>query len=329
MSVFAFTGDDDLQRQEALEAEAVRWESSGEGTAAREVYHGEELNAHAVAESYQTQDIFASRKLIIIRNFDKIRTEGYDKKRLDGKDLLLAAFRTANPDAAVLIEAEKLDARLSWVQALKKAGHLHDFKLPYGEKIPGWLVERAKKNHGRSLSLADARLLHEIVGNDTAELDHELEKLDTFLPKGAPVTAEAIHGVVSPLKVHTMFEFQKAAGLKNMAAFLPALRSLLVEQGGRESGIGPAIFLYNHFLRLARIRAMLDEDASKQDILSATKVNPYIFDKEDYVKQARSRELGRWKKVLSRLAALEREMKQGRYAQRFEIEVALAGVALG
>jgi DNA polymerase III delta subunit len=324
MSVFAFTGDDDLQRQEALEAEAARWvslgEKSGEGAGVREVYHGEELHAHEVAESYQTQDIFAARKLIIIRNFDKVRAEG--------RDALLAAFKTENPGAAVLLEAEKLDARLSWVQALKKSGRLLDFKLPYGDKIPGWLVERAKKTHNRNLSLADARLLHEIVGNDTAELDHELEKLDTFLPKGAPVTAEAIHGVVSPLKVHTMFEYQKAAGLQDMAAFLPALRSLLVEQGSKESGIGPAILLYNHFLRLARIRAMLDEGANKQDILAATKVNPYIFDKEGYLEQARKRSLTKWKKVLARLAGLEREMKQGRYAQRFEIEVALAGVAM-
>jgi len=328
MTVFAFTGDDELQRQEALEAEAARWaaagERSGEGAGIREVYHGEDLQAASeyfrVAESYKTQDIFATRKLIIIRNFEKVRAEG--------REVLLGAFKNEDANVAVLLEAEKLDARQSWVQALKKAGRLADFKLPYGDKIPGWLVERAKKTHNRTLSLMDARLLHEIVGNDTAELDHELEKLDTFLPKGAPITAESIHGVVSPLKVHTMFEYQKAAGLQNMAAFLPALRSLLIEQGSKESGIGPAILLYNHFLRLARIRAMLDEGASKQDILAATKVNPYIFDKEGYLEQARKRSLARWKKVLARLAALEREMKQGRYAQRFEIEIALAGVTM-
>lgn len=324
MTVHAFTGDDDLQRQEALEAQAAQWaaegERAGDGAGVREVYHGEELSAHEVAESYQTQDIFAARKLIIIRNFDKVRAEG--------REVLLAAFKTENPGVAVLLEAEKLDARLGWVQALKKTGALHEFKLPYGDKIPGWLVERARKAHSRALSLPDARLLHEIVGNDTAELDHELEKLDTFLPQGAPITAEAIQSVVSPLKVHTMFEYQKAAGLQDMASFLPALRSLLVEQGSKESGIGPTILLYNHFLRLARIRSMIDEGAGKQDILAATKVNPYIFDKEGYLEQARKRSLVKWKKVLARLAGLEREMKQGRYAQRFEIEVALAGVVL-
>jgi DNA polymerase-3 subunit delta len=320
MSVLAFTGDDDLRRQEALEAEGARWEASAAEPVVREIRHGEELDADEVAETYRTPDLFAPRKLLILRNFDKVRAESRDR--------LLEAFRSESAHAAVLIEAEKLDGRQAWVQALKKAGNLFEFKLPYGDKIPGWLVERAGKAHGRKLSLADARLMHEIVGGDPAELDRELQKLDTFLPKGAAITAEAIREVVSPLKAPTMFEFQKAAGYQDMGAFLPALRSLLTEQGSRESGIGPVILLFNHFLRLARIRAMLDDGAGKQEILAAVKVNPYIFDKEGYVEQARLRSQGKWKKVLARLAEFERDMKRGRYAERFEIETMLASVVV-
>jgi DNA polymerase-3 subunit delta len=318
MPVWAFTGDDELRRQEALEAEGARWEASSDEPVVREVRHGEDLDADEVAESYRTPDLFAPRKLIILRNFDKVRAEARDR--------MLEAFRAESAHAAVLLEAEKLDGRLAWVQAIKKAGNLLECKLPYGDKIPGWLAERAAKRHARKLSPADARLMHDIVGGDTAELDRELEKLDTFLPKGAVITAEAIREVVSPLKAHTMFEFQKAAGFQDMAAFLPALRSLLAEQGSRESGIGPTILLFNHFLRLARIRAMLDDGAGKQEILSAVKVNPYIFDKEGYVEQARLRSSGKWKKVLARLAEFERDMKRGRYAERFEIETMLASV---
>src|SRR5690606_3850894 len=212
----------ELRRQEALEAEGARWEASGDEPAVREIRHGEELDADEVAESYRTPDLFAPRKLIVIRNFDKVRAEARDR--------LLEAFRAESAHAAVLIEAEKLDGRLAWVQAIKKAGGLFEFKLPYGDKIPAWLVERASKRHGRTLTLADARLMHEIIGGDTGELDRELEKLDTFLPKGAKITAEVIRDVVSPLKAHTMFEFQKAAGLQDKAAFLISLRSLLDEQ---------------------------------------------------------------------------------------------------
>lgn len=322
MTVYAFSGDDELRRQEAMDAEIARWESSGSAAApVRETHYGEELNANAVAQSYESPDLFAPRKTLILRNYDKLRSA-------EAREILQKAFRAENPQVTVFLEAEKLDGRQAWVQALKKAGRLREFKLPYGDKIPAWLTERAQKTHSRRLGHAEARLLQEIVGNDTSELDHELEKLDTFLPKGAPITAEAIRDVVSPLKVHTMFEFQKAAGLRNAANFLPALRSLLEEQGGSESGIGPAIMLFNHFLKLARIRALLDEGAGEGEIMAFTKLPAFIFRNELYLEQARTRPLYRWKQLLARLARLEREMKQGRYARRFEIETALAGVAL-
>ena len=321
MALFAFSGDDDLRKQEALDAEIARWEASEPGEEpVREVHFGEELNAAAVAESYETPDLFAPRKLLILRNYDKVNAAG--------RALLEKAFQSENPQAGVFLSAEKLDGRQAWVAALKKAGRLFEFKLPYDNKIPVWLTERAQQRYGRKLTLAEAKLLQEIVGNETSELDHELEKLDTFLPKGKPISAESIQDVVSPLKVHTMFEFQKAAGLKSPANFLPAMRSLL-DQGGGESGIGATLMLFSHFIKLARIRSMLDEGANETQIVEACKLNPFLhIQKEKYLDQARSRSLTRWKQLLTRIAKLEAELKQGRYSQRFEIEMALAGVVL-
>jgi DNA polymerase-3 subunit delta len=321
MALFAFSGDDDLRKQEALDDEVARWEASAPGEPpVREVHFGEELNAAAVAESYETPDLFAPRKLLILRNYDKVNAAG--------RALLDKAFQSDNPQAGVFLSAEKLDGRQAWVAALKKAGRLFEFKLPYDNKIPVWLTERAQHRYARKLTLADARILQEIVGNETSELDHELEKLDTFLPKGKPISAEAIQDVVSPLKVHTIFEFQKAAGLKSPANFLPAMRSLL-EQGSGESGIGATLMLFSHFLKLARIRSMLDEGATETQIVEACKLNPFLhIQKERYLDQARTRSLTRWKQLLTRIAKLEAELKQGRYTQRFEIEMALAGVVL-
>jgi DNA polymerase-3 subunit delta len=321
MALYAFSGDDDLRKQEALDAEVARWEAAEAGEApVREVHFGEELHAASVAESYETPDLFAPRKLLILRNYDKVNAAG--------RALLDKAFQSENPQVAVFLSAEKLDGRQAWVGALKKAGRLFEFKLPYDNKIPVWLTERAQQRYARRLTLADAKLLQEIVGNETSELDHELEKLDTFLAKGQPITAEAIQDVVSPLKVHTMFEFQKAAGLKSPANFLPALRSLL-DQGGGESGIGATLMLFNHFFKLARIRSMLDEGATETQIVEVCKLNPFLhIQKERYLDQARTRSLTRWKQLLTRIAKLEAELKQGRYSQRFEIEMALAGVVL-
>lgn len=321
MPVYAFSGNDELRKHESLDAELARWARlEPETPPIHETHFGEELNAASVAESYQSPDLFAPRKALILRNYDKVNAAG--------KELLEKAFQTDNAQTAVFITVEKMDGRSAFAKALSKEDRLFEFKLPYDNKIPAWLMDRAKQRYNRKLGPSEAQLLQDIVGNETSELDRELEKLDTFLPKGQALTAESIRDVVSPLKVHTIFEYQKAAGLKKPQDFLPALRNLL-DNSGEGGGIGAAMMLFNHFLKLARIRAMMDEGAGEKEIEDTFKLNHFLHvEKERYFEQARKRSLNRWKQLLARLARLEWEMKQGRYSHRFEVEMALAGVAL-
>jgi DNA polymerase-3 subunit delta len=317
MPVFAFVGSDELRKQEALEAELARWEKADSGAAIRESHFGEELNAAAVAESYESPDLFAPRKSMVLRNFDKIHAAG--------QRLLEKSFLAENPQVADFLAAEKLDGRSQFSKTLAKQNRLFEYKLPYDNKIPAWLAERARR-YGRALAPAEARLLQDIVGNDTSELDQELEKLDTFLPKGKPVTAEAILNLVSPLRAYGIFEFQNTAGHKNPHDFLPALRNLL--DNGTEA-FAVVMRLFSHFLTLARIRALLDAGAGEREIAETCKLHPFLhIVKDRYPDQARTRTLGRWKQSLARLARMEWEMKQGRHLHRFEVEMALADLVL-
>lgn len=333
MAIYAFSGNDELRKHEALDAELTRWEASESGPApVREIHFGEELDVASVMESYQTPDLFAPRKAMVIHNFDKIRNQ----ERVDeagreisgGRTLLEQAFQVDNPQTAVFLTCEKLDGRSLFAKALNKAGRLFEFKLPYDNQVPAWLMERARQRFGRKLGNIEARLLQEIAGNETTDLDHELEKLDTFLPKGQPITSEAIADVVSPLKAHTIFEMQKAAGLQRISDFLVALRNLLEQGGEKGAEIGATILLFNHYLKLMRIRMMLDEGAPAHEIQEACKVSAFFYGRDDYARQARSRSVHRWKQLLTRLARLEAELKQGRYTHRFETETLLAGMAL-
>ncbi|MDQ3001993.1 MAG: DNA polymerase III subunit delta [Fibrobacterota bacterium] len=321
MNLSAFLGDDELRKQEALEAAVAKWTAEGpngnDGNCIREVWFGEDMRWEHVAESFQTQDLFASRKSIIIKNWDKLHPS--HQKTLE------AILRSGNPTVAVFITAEKLDGRSALPKALKAAGSLFEFKLPYEDKIPQWLSQRAREKYGRKLNLIDAQLLLDTVGKSLSELDHELEKLDTFLPKGAPISAADIQDLVSPLKVVGIFEFQKTMGLRKKADMLPALRNLL-ENEFKDAPFVVAQMLFSHFLTLAKIRAQMDQGMREQDIVPTIKRPPFIVQKERYLEQARTRPSETWKKLLTRLARFEIELKQGRYPNRFEVEMAFAGM---
>jgi DNA polymerase III delta subunit len=319
VSLTAFLGDDELRKQEALEAAVAKWqaESGGDGACQREVWFGDDMRWEQAAESFQTQDLFASRKTIIDKNWDKLHPA--HQKNLE------EVFRSGNPTVAVFISAEKLDGRSALPKALKAAGALFEFKLPYEDKIPQWLSQRAREKYGRRLNLIDAQLLLDTVGKSLAELDHELEKLDTFLPKGAAIAAADIQDLVSPLKVVGIFEFQKTMGLRKKADMLPALRNLL-ENEFKDAPFIVAQMLFGHFLTLLKIRTQMDQGMREQDIIPTIKRPPFIVQKERYLEQALTRPAETWKKLLTRLARFEIELKQGRYPHRFEVEMAFAGM---
>ena len=317
MSVSAFVGDDELRKHEALEAAVAAWQTGSAGAegCAREVWFGDDLRWEQVAESFQTQDLFAVRKAILIKNWDKLHAAH--------REPLERVLRSDNPNVAVFLSAEKLDGRSAFPKALKAAGALFEFKLPYENEIPRWLTARAKDKYGRRLTQADAQLLLDIVGKSLAELDHELEKLDTFLPKGQSIGAADIQDLVSPTKVASIFEFQKAMGLRKKADMLPALRNLL-ENEFKDAPFVVAQMLFSHFLTLLRIRTLLDQGAREPDILPVIKRPPFIVQKERYLDQARTRKPENWKRLLTYLARFEMDLKRGRYPHRFEVEMAFA-----
>ncbi len=316
MNLSAFVGDDDLRKQESLEAAVAAWQA-GDAGCAREVWFGDDARWEQIAESFQTQDLFATRKAILIKNWDKLHPSH--------RENLEPILRSENPNVAVFLSAEKLDGRAALTKALKTAGRLNEFKLPYEDKIPQWLAQRAREKYGRRLNLLDAQLLLDIVGKSLAELDHELEKLDTFLPKGSAISAADIQDLVSPTKVASMFEFQKTMGLRKKADMLPALRNLL-ENEFKDAPFVVAQILFGHFAKLMRIRALLDQGASESEALAGIKLPPFILQKERYAEQARSRSLELWKKLLSMLAHFEIDLKRGRYPNRFEVEIMFAAM---
>ena len=105
MNLFAFLGNDELRRHEALEAEMARWTaaSAADGEALRETHFGEDLRWEEVAESYRTSDLFAPRKAIIIKNWDKAHAAW--QKGLE------EVFREDNPQVFVFLSGEKWDGR--------------------------------------------------------------------------------------------------------------------------------------------------------------------------------------------------------------------------
>src|SRR4051794_35396992 len=116
MNLTAFLGNDDLRKQEAMEAALAKWQGLEGGECVREVHFGEDMRWEMVSESYQTQDLFPPRKPLVIKNWKKLHLP--HQKSLEG------VFRNETPAVAVFLVAEKWDARSAFRKAVDAAGRL-------------------------------------------------------------------------------------------------------------------------------------------------------------------------------------------------------------
>ncbi len=322
MPLFAFSGNDDLSKQEALDKALLQWlnaagfaaQSDQDGSLHKEFFFGDDFPVERFMESYQTVSLFVEKKALILKNVDKVPAASL--KRLE------TLFKTDNPDRAVFATLDKWGTGSTLKKIFTQHGEISEFKLPYANQIPAWLNQRAKQKYQRHLGLSEAQFLQDMVGADMAELDRELEKLDTFLPKKQAISHADIEELIAPTRAIDIFEFQKNMGLRQKTLQLQALRSML-DNGDPAFQI--ALLLFRHFLVLLKIRDRLDQGQNPKDIADALKLNYFFhFQRLNFVDQARSRSVTLWKKCLIRLSQMELEFKQGKMTQRFEIEMAFA-----
>jgi DNA polymerase-3 subunit delta len=310
--LFAYIGNNESAKEEALEQAVEQWLGDQKNEVlSRETFFGTEIKWETIAESYESVSMFSEQKAIILKQFEKVPLASQTK--------LADLFKLPNNNTAVFVLAEKWDGRSKLKKLFQKNGQIQEFKLPYSNQIPRWLCSRSMEKFKRKLSIQDATYLWECLGDDVQELEHELAKLNLFLPEGDPITAEVIEKVVIPHRNINMFELQKYMGLRNKAKTLTSLHSV-IEQGDPAFLI--AIRLYNHFLKLLKIRSLLEKGMQAEKIADMLLIRQYIFKHESYIKQAMSRSPQLLQKILSRLAKLEMKFKQGKYSQRFEIEMA-------
>jgi DNA polymerase-3 subunit delta len=98
----------------------------------------------------------------------------------------------------LLVSPGKPDARLRSTKAIKAVAKEQSFALPAiwdgGGQVE--LVARTAAELGLKLEPAAAAALAEAIGNDSARLANELEKLSLYVGDGAPITSGAVAALV-------------------------------------------------------------------------------------------------------------------------------------
>ncbi len=179
----------------------------GERSFNMDIFYGMESDLSNIVSIAKQYPMMAERRLVLIKEAQKI------------KDLEILDQYINNPVSSttllIAMKGKNFDSRKN-VYNPKKNPNIVLFN---GKKIPEyklspWVIDYCK-NKGYQIDALRAQVLIDHLGNDISKLVNELGKLFINKKKGDSITAEDIETKIGISKEFTVFELQKAIGLRD------------------------------------------------------------------------------------------------------------------
>ncbi len=295
--IYFLAGEEAYEQDEALKSieKALSADSLN-----REVFFGNESKIEEILSAYQTAPFLGDRRLVIVKNANKIRANDIEK---------LTAYLAApvSSTCLVLIWPERItkDTKAKdLIDLTESAGTFIEFKKRYDRELPSWISEKAAQK-GKKIDYTASQLLIEESGSSLLDLTNEIEKLDLFTGKIREITADDVEMLSGHTKNANLNLLAEVLETRNLNLSLKIIEELL-EEG--EEPIRILFRLYWVMRRLLLAKSLLEEDkADAAQIRRALRLHNY-FDRNFFI-NLKKFSLGELKVSIELLMKADLELK--------------------
>ncbi len=248
--MWAYLGTDDLRVKEAALTKTREITPQEAGEFGVEIIEGGADNSEHAArivrntmEALQTLPFFGGEKVVWLKGatFLADNITGRAQTTIAALDQLMALLTPGlPPDVKFVLSASDVDKRRSFYLNLKKVAQVEVFDLIDTSRA-GWeeqvarLVEERAGEYRLDFDAEALELFTMLAGEDTRQIENELEKLDLYLGDQRRVRMEDVRSIVSQTKSGVVFELGNAIAQRQLAYSLALVDQLLEEN---ESPIG-------------------------------------------------------------------------------------------
>lgn len=204
----------------------------------------------------------AQRRVVVIKD-----THKYSEGELRA---FFPYLKSPAPTTSLVFIAEGL--KKEFLREVKEGGfHL---QRPFQGEIPHW-IRRIAGELGKEISSEAVEYLQEVIGRDLQGLYNELFKVSLYVGDKKRIEVKDVEGVVSELKVTTIFELTKAVGERDLKR---ALRSLGKIWESGEHYLKILALIARQFRHLLMAKEVLEKGGGKEDIKKKLGIsNPYFL----------------------------------------------------
>jgi len=280
-----------------------------------DVFAGATADADDVVAAANTLPFASDRRLVIVRDVDKMRA---------ADQAVLATYaQNPAPTACVVLTAAKIRKDSKLYKAVKALGGVAEYKAPDRREVPGWVTDLFAAR-GRTISRDGAEALVRAVGRNLRALQSEADKIITFAGERPKIDRSDVVQVAVKTAPTTVFDLFRAMGARDAWAALGTLDELLISG---EEMLGIHAMTVRQIRTLIGARALLDRGVGSGSAHQELGLAPWQA--KVAMEQARRFSAAELRDALRGLAEMERRLKSGDGDGRVLYEVWLIGVCGG
>ena len=265
-----------------------------------DVLYGLETDARAALNACQAYPMMAQRRVVVIRDFDKMKENSVFK----------GLAEQPNPACVVfLVCSGKPNMSRHPYRAIKSTGRIVEFKALYPNQLPRW-IEMLAKERGFVLDPRAIQMLAEYVGSSLDSVGAELDKLATYVGGRDSITAEDIVQASGQTRDFNVFELQRAIGERQIDRALHITERLLQQTsnpGGESNKIVSILTAF--FIKLWQLTAMREGRIPENEMAKAIGVSRFFL--KDYLSCLRRYDVKAIDRALFALLAADFDLKGG------------------
>lgn len=306
---YLLLGEEVLLRDEFLSRLRNALLPSGLEALNLEALSGEEVDASDLVTRCRSVPAFAPRRVLLVKDADRLRGEV--------GDALSAYLEDPCPTTCLILTAQKLDQRSRLFRSLQRRAVVLRFTPPGRGGLERWLQERAKRR-GKLLTPEAQLLLLDLQGAELLRLAQEIEKLCLSVGERRRIEAADVIAAVGEARVRGIFELAAQVGRRDAVAALACLRRLL---DGGEEPLQILGMVARQIRLLLKAKELLATATPSAEISRALGVPPPFL--PELLEEAKAFPPARLERALTRLLALDRDLKSRGRGQSIPLELAI------
>ncbi len=281
-----------------------------------DILYGGDRKGEEIAAAAQTLPMFAQRRMVVVK-----RSEGLTEA---DQGALTEYLRNPSPSTCLLFVGKKPDLRKKFFLELKKVGELVEFKPPYENQLPAFVMAEAALA-GVRIAPEAVELLLSLSGTNLQELASQIEKLAGYAGGGKSITLEAVREIASDSRADTVFDLANALGEKNLGTALRKLQTVL------RDGQAPLFLLsmlIRHFRQLWQLRELMARKVPRPELGRAIGLRSDFF-LPGLIRQAGNFTLAEFKETFQRFYETDSSLKSSRLKPSFIMERLFMAICSG